>query len=165
MTNWPPAEPRGRAIFDGLQRGTVDRSLFTSNANAYFSDQALKDFQSRPRAARNSDRIRADAPVVARRNDRSVVSGNFSESRAEGLDVRDAGREVGAVSGCSHRVAFPNLIDSAAGVIYERKFLRTRAAWTLLTASWSSIRSLRWDSAWSRPTQFAIDPIQSQPHL
>jgi CubicO group peptidase (beta-lactamase class C family) len=37
---------QARAIFDGLQRGTVDRSLFTSNANAYFSDQALKDFQS-----------------------------------------------------------------------------------------------------------------------
>jgi D-alanyl-D-alanine carboxypeptidase len=37
---------QARAIFDGLQRGTVDRSLFTSNANAYFSDQALKDFSS-----------------------------------------------------------------------------------------------------------------------
>jgi D-alanyl-D-alanine carboxypeptidase len=37
---------QARGIFDGLQRGTIDRSLFTSNANAYFSDQALKDFQS-----------------------------------------------------------------------------------------------------------------------
>ena len=37
---------QARAIFDGLQRGTIDRSLFTSNANAYFSDQALKDFES-----------------------------------------------------------------------------------------------------------------------
>jgi D-alanyl-D-alanine carboxypeptidase len=37
---------QARAIFEGLQRGTIDRSLFTSNANAYFSDQALKDFQS-----------------------------------------------------------------------------------------------------------------------
>jgi D-alanyl-D-alanine carboxypeptidase len=37
---------QARAIFDGLQRGTIDRSLFTSNANAYFSDQALKDFAS-----------------------------------------------------------------------------------------------------------------------
>src|SRR6266550_7571410 len=27
-------------------RGTIDRSLFTSNANAYFSDEALKDFSS-----------------------------------------------------------------------------------------------------------------------
>src|SRR5712671_6432138 len=30
----------------GVQKRTIDRSLFTSNANAYFSDQALKDFQS-----------------------------------------------------------------------------------------------------------------------
>ncbi|MEP6550950.1 MAG: serine hydrolase, partial [Gemmatimonadales bacterium] len=37
---------RAKAIFDGLQHGTIDRSLFTSNANAYFSDQAMKDFQS-----------------------------------------------------------------------------------------------------------------------
>jgi D-alanyl-D-alanine carboxypeptidase len=33
-----------RKIFEGLQRGQLDRSLFTSNANAYFSDQAIKDF-------------------------------------------------------------------------------------------------------------------------
>ena len=37
---------QARAIFDGLQGGTIDRTLFTSNANAYFSDQALKDFSS-----------------------------------------------------------------------------------------------------------------------
>jgi D-alanyl-D-alanine carboxypeptidase len=37
---------QARSIFQGLQRGTVDRSLFTSNANAYFSEQALKDFAS-----------------------------------------------------------------------------------------------------------------------
>jgi len=37
---------QARAIFEGLQRGTVDRSLFTSNANAYFSQQALQDFAS-----------------------------------------------------------------------------------------------------------------------
>jgi D-alanyl-D-alanine carboxypeptidase len=33
-----------RAIFKALQRGQIDRSLFTSNANAYFSAQALQDF-------------------------------------------------------------------------------------------------------------------------
>ncbi|MFN2595947.1 MAG: serine hydrolase domain-containing protein [Pyrinomonadaceae bacterium] len=33
-----------RAIYEGLQRGQIDRSLFTDDANAYFSDQALKDF-------------------------------------------------------------------------------------------------------------------------
>jgi len=35
---------RARAILEGLQRGTIDRSLFTPNANAYFGEQALKDF-------------------------------------------------------------------------------------------------------------------------
>lgn len=37
---------RARAIFDGLQHGTVDRSLLTADASAYFSTQALTDFQS-----------------------------------------------------------------------------------------------------------------------
>ena len=37
---------QGRKIFVGLQQGTVDRSLFTDNANSYFSEQALKDFAS-----------------------------------------------------------------------------------------------------------------------
>src|SRR6478672_6301703 len=35
---------QARAIFEGLQKGIVDRSLFTSNANGYFSDIVLKDF-------------------------------------------------------------------------------------------------------------------------
>jgi CubicO group peptidase (beta-lactamase class C family) len=33
-----------KKIFASLQQGTVDRSLFTDNANHYFSEQALKDF-------------------------------------------------------------------------------------------------------------------------
>jgi hypothetical protein len=37
---------QARRIFEGLLRGTVDRSLFTPNANAYFSEQALRDFAS-----------------------------------------------------------------------------------------------------------------------
>ena len=35
---------QARKIFAGLQQGTIDRSLFTENANSYFSEQALKDF-------------------------------------------------------------------------------------------------------------------------
>jgi len=35
---------QARKIFEGLQKGAIDRSLFTDNANFYFSDQALKDF-------------------------------------------------------------------------------------------------------------------------
>jgi CubicO group peptidase (beta-lactamase class C family) len=37
---------QARSIFESLQQGKIDRSLFTSNANAYFSDIALKDFAS-----------------------------------------------------------------------------------------------------------------------
>jgi hypothetical protein len=33
-------------IFIGLQHGKIDRSLFTDNANAYFTPQALDDFAS-----------------------------------------------------------------------------------------------------------------------
>jgi CubicO group peptidase (beta-lactamase class C family) len=35
---------QARKILEGLQKGTVDRSLLTDNANAYFNDVALKDF-------------------------------------------------------------------------------------------------------------------------
>ena len=40
------AVEQARQIFDGLQRGQVDRTLFTENANDYFSEQALKDIAS-----------------------------------------------------------------------------------------------------------------------
>ena len=39
-------EQQARAIFVGLQQGKIDRSLFTSNCNAYFSEQGLGDFES-----------------------------------------------------------------------------------------------------------------------
>ncbi len=37
---------RDRKIFEELQRGRIDRALFTSNANAYFTEQALADYGS-----------------------------------------------------------------------------------------------------------------------
>jgi len=41
-----PKTEQTRKIFEGLQKGTIDRALFTDNANFYFSDVALKDFAS-----------------------------------------------------------------------------------------------------------------------
>ncbi len=45
-----PATPKTteqmHEIFDELQKGRLDRTQFTSNANAYFDDQAIKDFAS-----------------------------------------------------------------------------------------------------------------------
>jgi CubicO group peptidase (beta-lactamase class C family) len=35
-----------RAILEGLQQGRIDRSLLTSNANAYFTDTALGDYKT-----------------------------------------------------------------------------------------------------------------------
>ena len=40
------AVEQARAIFAGLQKGQVDRSLFTANMNAYFTPEALADFSS-----------------------------------------------------------------------------------------------------------------------
>jgi CubicO group peptidase (beta-lactamase class C family) len=40
------AVAQARSIFEGLQHGTIDRSLFSENANAYFSPQAVADFAS-----------------------------------------------------------------------------------------------------------------------
>jgi len=37
---------QAKAIFAGLQDGKLDRSLFTPNCNAYFSQQAIDDFAS-----------------------------------------------------------------------------------------------------------------------
>ena len=45
-----PATPakleQAKKIFADLQEGKIDRSLFTDNANFYFSEAALKDFQA-----------------------------------------------------------------------------------------------------------------------
>jgi D-alanyl-D-alanine carboxypeptidase len=40
----PQKLERARKIFADLQRGTINRALFTNNANAYFTPQAVKDF-------------------------------------------------------------------------------------------------------------------------
>lgn len=40
------AQAQARQIFTGFQQGKIDRSLFTANCNAYFSQQARDDFQS-----------------------------------------------------------------------------------------------------------------------
>ncbi|MGB8886852.1 MAG: serine hydrolase domain-containing protein [Candidatus Korobacteraceae bacterium] len=42
----PKQDEAIRKIYDGLQQGKIDRSLFTDNANAYFTEQALKDYAS-----------------------------------------------------------------------------------------------------------------------
>jgi D-alanyl-D-alanine carboxypeptidase len=40
------ARDQARRIYDGLVKGQIDRSLFTADANAYFSEQVLGDYAS-----------------------------------------------------------------------------------------------------------------------
>lgn len=40
------AEAQARALFENFQQGKIDRSLFTPWCNAYFSAQAIQDFQT-----------------------------------------------------------------------------------------------------------------------
>ncbi len=42
--NDPKQDELMRKVYDGLQQGKIDRALFTDNANAYFTEQALKDY-------------------------------------------------------------------------------------------------------------------------
>ncbi len=37
---------RVREVLEGLQQGHIDRALFTSNANSYFTDEALEDYKA-----------------------------------------------------------------------------------------------------------------------
>ena len=41
-----PAHNQIRSILEGLQKGRIDRSMFTSDANSYFSEVALADYRS-----------------------------------------------------------------------------------------------------------------------
>jgi D-alanyl-D-alanine carboxypeptidase len=41
-----PAETQARELFVSFQQGKIDRSLFTPWCNAYFDDQAIRDFAS-----------------------------------------------------------------------------------------------------------------------
>jgi D-alanyl-D-alanine carboxypeptidase len=42
----PAAEALARRVLTDLQKGTIDRTRFTSNANSYFDQQGLSDFAS-----------------------------------------------------------------------------------------------------------------------
>src|SRR5438874_528350 len=42
----PAKLEQAKKIFSDLQQGKIDRSLFTDNANFYFNEDALKDFQA-----------------------------------------------------------------------------------------------------------------------
>ena len=44
LRDWYLKVLNARQVFENFQRGRIDRSLFTANANSYFTDQAVRDF-------------------------------------------------------------------------------------------------------------------------
>ena len=78
-----PATPakleQAKKIFAGLQHGKIDRSLFTDNANAYFSEQALEGFRDRTGTAGHTTVIYSDEPGTARRHDSASLHRQFPQ--------------------------------------------------------------------------------------
>jgi CubicO group peptidase (beta-lactamase class C family) len=87
---------QARAIFTGLQQGKIDRSLFTDNANAYFTEQALQDFASSLGALGTPQDF---ALSGERRNDISGLQGDLCQAGALHHHLRDARRQAGTVPG------------------------------------------------------------------
>ena len=90
---------QARAIFTGLQQGRIDRSLFTSNANFYFSDEALGDFKASlgPLGAPESfeqTRSRLRGGMTGRR-----YEAKFADRTLRVWDLRNARRQARAVPG------------------------------------------------------------------
>ena len=77
---------------------TIDRALFTDNANSYFNEQALRDFADSLAPLRNSARILQMSQVPAWWHDAARLQEFDSvKAGAAGLDLRNARRETRAV--------------------------------------------------------------------
>lgn len=81
-----PDELQVHAILAGLQHGKIDRSMFTPDANFYFSDETLEDFSS------SLTPLGEITGVVARRE--SLRGGMFARS----YEVRFSGGKTASVS-------------------------------------------------------------------
>ena len=92
----PQKLEQAKKIFDGLQHGTIDRTLFTDNANAYFSEEAVKDFAEGLAPLGTPQSFVQAGP--ARRDDSARVPHPIPAESPARLDLRNAGRKVGAVS-------------------------------------------------------------------
>ena len=100
-----PAEARARQVMEGLQKGKVDRAIFTSNANSYFTDQALGDFASSLGPLGAIKEIKQTTQQRPRRDDVPALRGEVSGQVGVDLGAGHAGREDRAVPGDAGGVA------------------------------------------------------------
>jgi D-alanyl-D-alanine carboxypeptidase len=98
-----PATPQkleqARQIFAGLQQGKIDRSLFTDNANFYFNDQCLQDFASSLGPLGTPMEFVQTRQSLRGGMTLRVYRLKFPGRTLPGMDLRDAQRQAGAISG------------------------------------------------------------------
>jgi hypothetical protein len=92
-------------MFEGLQHGRINRSLFTLNANAYFSEQALADFASSLGPLGTPQEFVELAHGLRGRYDLATVPDKIFEADAAADDVYDARWQAGAVSDCGRKLS------------------------------------------------------------
>jgi D-alanyl-D-alanine carboxypeptidase len=98
------AEALAKRVLSGLQRGTIDRSLFTANANFYFDQQGINDFavslsplgdikslRQTSTSLRGGMRFRAFAVEFANGTKVNISSYTTSEGKIEQFLVEPAG--------------------------------------------------------------------------
>ena len=79
-----------RKVYDGLQQGRIDRSLFTDNANSYFNNQALKDYSSSLGELGRSSEFHPVRIFTPRRNDGTDLRSEVSDEEPGDHHLRDA---------------------------------------------------------------------------
>jgi hypothetical protein len=84
-------------VYDGLQQGKIDRSLFTDNANSYFIDQALKDYASSLGPLGAPQSFTASGTSL-RRDDGTDLCSEVSSKEPGDHHLRNARRKARAVS-------------------------------------------------------------------
>ena len=89
-----------RKVYDGLQQGKIDRSLFTDNANAYFTEQALKDYASSLGPLGAPQSFTQSNVFAAWRDDGADLRREVSEQESGHHHLRNARRKVRAVPDC-----------------------------------------------------------------
>ncbi len=79
-----------RKVYDGLQQGKIDRSLFTDNANFVFQRPGTERLFQQPWPSRCPSKLRAVGIVASRRNDRANLRGEISDEEPGHHHLRDA---------------------------------------------------------------------------
>lgn len=104
---------QAKAIFEGLQKGTIDRSH--SERELLLQRSGAQGFSAESQFPRRAEIIYADENRTAWWDDVSIVSGDVPESYPQSVNIRDARREAQTVSGGASRLSIlPGFVWASA---------------------------------------------------